>query len=293
MTEPESAGAAQACADREPALEALLFDELEASEREALDRHLEACARCREALEDARRGLASLRAVVAPPLPYAEGQPPEEAAWVAFSRRLAPRQEPQRFATNPARFFSIRQALAAAAVLALGIGIGRWAVPSAPARPAGNEGDGRREFQVDPRAVDALARAELLSDLGIRYVNDLQKLLRSVAEVSVDAATPGDLASARERARELLGDGRLLRRSLHPEVDLAFLTAIDRAEVFLEELAAVEDDGTGADLYVVQASLRRSRLPDELRSLDVERKVALALEASGGIGEEQRKDAFR
>ena len=91
---------------------------------------------------------------------------------------------------------------------------------------------------------------------------------------------------------ELIRDGRLLRRALDPNRDATFLATVNRAEFFFEELAAFEGDPAGRNVRIVQASLRESRLPDQLAALDVERKVDLALQVAGWIGEEllQRKE---
>ena len=145
---------------------------------------------------------------------------------------------------------------------------------------------------VEAQAIEALARAEILADVGLRYVTGLQDMLHSVTDLSVRDVSATDMAITRERARELIRDGRLLRRSLDQERDVMFLDAIARAELFLEELSALEVDLSGANVRIVQATLRESQLPNKLSALNVENEVALALEASGWIGQElvQRKE---
>jgi hypothetical protein len=84
----------------------------------------------------------------------------------------------------------------------------------------------------------------------------------------------------------------LLRRSLDPGRDAAFLDTINRAEIMLEELAAVESDPTGTGVRIVQATLRGSQLLFQIAALNIEKEVDVALEASGWLGEEfiQRKE---
>jgi hypothetical protein len=101
-----------------------------------------------------------------------------------------------------------------------------------------------------------------------------------------------DFASTREEALNLIRDGRLLRRTLDPGRDSAFLTTINRAEVVLEELAAVENDSEGRGVELLQATLRGSKLLLQIAALNVEKEVDIALAASGWIGEElvERKE---
>jgi hypothetical protein len=147
------------------------------------------------------------------------------------------------------------------------------------------------ELTVEAQAVEALTRAELLSDVGLRYVNGLQQLLQGVMETPAGSVQAVDVTATREQAADLIRDGRLLRRSLDPSRDGAFLDTIDRAEIMLEELA-VESDPTGTGVRIVQATLRGSRLLFQIAALNVEKEVDVALEASGWLGEElvQRKE---
>lgn len=296
-----------ACPEQEAALQALVFGELEQVDKEAVLHHLEVCPRCRRALEDARRGFQALSSLEDVPLPYSEretaGHPRPEAAWVGFQKRLRLRDAVEQVGSERLSIprWKIYRVAAAAALLIAGFVAGRWREPrqglvfpetASPAASQAGRVEGLEVPRVDADAVEALARAELLSDVGLRYVTGLQDLLNEVLQVSGGAASDGDLGLTREQARELIRDGRLLKRSLDPDKDQMFLATIHGAELFLEELAAVEADAADGDIRIVQASLRNSRLPDRISALDIENKVAMALEASGWIGEElvERKE---
>jgi hypothetical protein len=292
-----------ACPDKEPKLQSLLFGELEGAHREALEHHLEKCTGCRLALEDARHGLAALAILEDVPLPFsAQGVASKEptpshhdVAWIDFQRRLRSKGDQTDQKKVASLSWSRYRLVAAAALLLLGFGLGRWGEgPRVAVTPGASIESAATldEMSVEDKAVDALARAELLSDVGLRYVNSLKQLFYGVLEISGSKVDVADLEAARESAYDLIRDGRLLRRLLDPRKDEPFLDAINRAELYLEELAAVEGDPAGRSVQIVQAALRESRLPDQLDALDVEGEVDLALEASGWIGEElaQRKE---
>jgi hypothetical protein len=264
------------CADREPQLEALLSDELADDEREILEAHLEVCAPCREALEDARLALRALAEVQDPPRAFEGATTAPDEAWNAFRARVEPKAETP--AAGGAR------TIALAAVLILGIGIGWFlAKPGGPA-PVLTTEDG---------SLESLIRADLLADAGVRYVDGLRELFSDLTELSLEPLTVEQAVATRERARSLLRDGLLLERTLDPDRDRQFLRAIGRAELFLEEIAALEPSGNGGSVRLLRASLSASRLPGDLARLDVRREVESALAGSGSLADEslyRRKD---
>lgn len=267
----------QACPEREPQLEALLFSEISDADRHALERHLALCPGCREALHDARRAWHALSKIEAPS-PFEDS---ERDPWSEFRARL---ESHRHRAPRPSS--SARTWVAMAAVLLVGVGLGRILSPTggSPALPAAPTAvDTAR---VEAESLAALERAELLADTGVRYVDGLRELLSEVAEVTIAVDSSTGVLSTREHARSLLRDGRLLQRRLDPERDRLFLQSIRRAEVFLEELAALEPRTEEGDVRLLKASLSETSLRSDLDRLDLDREVTRALEASGGLATE-------
>ena len=266
------------CPEFEARLEASLFGELDAAEQTAVDAHVTECAGCRDALEDARVAFAALSDIADPPLPYPEVEVDAERAekaWSQFQKRVKPDPAPR---IPRHRAYEL---LAMAAMLVIGIGLGSLARLETP---DASDPVAVAELEIAPEAIEALERAELLSDVGVRYVDGLQGLLVDVMSFSVEGVSTEDVVLTRERANELLTDGRLLELALDADEDRDFLRAIRRAELFLEELAAVEASTSGTGVGVFQASLAESHLTDDLAALDLNAKVSLAIEASGWIG---------
>ena len=94
------------CPDREPLLEALLFDELTSIDRSELENHVERCDGCREALDDARIAMAALVHVSDPSLPYDEIDR-SARAWSDFRKRLPSSAPPPLRRRAPATRMSI------------------------------------------------------------------------------------------------------------------------------------------------------------------------------------------
>ncbi len=275
------------CPDREPQLEALLFDDLAASERERLEAHLKECAPCREALEDARLALQALAAIqdpprAFPPTPTEGAAPASDEAWKAFRARVDESTAP--------RSASAGRILPLAAVMVLGIGIGWFLAHRGQPHPTRTAPMGE---VAEENRLEALVRADLLADAGVRYVDGLRELFSDLTALSLDTPSVERAVATRERARSLLRDGRLLERSLDPDRDRHFLVAIGRAELFLEEIAALEPSGYDGSVRLLKANLSASRLPRDLARLDLRRDVESALEGSGSLADEslyRRKD---
>lgn len=103
---------------RTDTLAAYETDALSSRQRAALQRHLAACAGCRQELEAQRRMVAALNALPAPALP--------EHLWQGVADRLAPR---------PVFRWQWAIGLGATAALALGILFTQLATPELPTAP--------------------------------------------------------------------------------------------------------------------------------------------------------------
>ena len=274
----------EACPDREPVLERYLFGTMEGREKAELLEHLEGCRGCRLALTEAGSGLEALDELEDPPLPFGETsllpdvKAGAEAAWNAFvAGSIGP--------GSRRRSLPGMRAVAAAALILIGIGIGYWGIPGDQQMPddlVAIEG-----IEVDAVAVEALVRAEFLADLGLPWIDGVLQLVAEVMDLESGEVTTGSLESIRAKALDLLRDGRLLQRRLEPERDRTFLATIDRAAYFLEDVVIFGvEGGEEGSLSELRETLQLTGLGDRLVALDVDGAVSEALEASGWIGEE-------
>ena len=285
-----------ACPEREPALQAYLFGELSGEQLANLEGHLRECSLCRKALGEAELGLKALQVLEETPLPFAETDYPVEQksdsdeAWSVFLKEMrADGIGVKRIDSRKLNTFALG-AVTAAAILIIGMGLGRWALSSEQVQIPSDTGELIAEEvmrRIDQRAVDALVRAELLADLAVPYVNNVLRLTSEILSLNSEQVATVELAEAGAHARELVRDGWLLRRGLDPDRDSVFLSVIGRVELFLEDVAVLAHESeSSSDLLDLQENLRRSRLGDRLVALDVNDALVMALEASGWIGEE-------
>ena len=306
-------GPTAACPDRVPDLEAYLLGSLEGSRRSRMEDHLDACPACRHALAEARIGLEALRALAEAPVPFLCNEVPdvEERHRDVPAGRALPAAAPgdRRDGTSsasgevqprrglPATGLENRRDgghrgtdatprpawsawVAAAAVLLVGVAVGRWTLPGGD-EPAARS-DPPRDAWIQPAQIEALARAEVLLDLGVPWLENLQAVLTGVIDATEAGAPEPALRELRRQARRLVLDGRKLRAALDAERDAELLATVIHAEVFLEEVAAFEP-GRAPDFFT----------PSELSDLrvgfaaaDARGAADRALLASGWIASE-------
>ncbi len=165
-------------------------------------------------------------------------------------------------------------------MLLVGVAVGRWTLPGGD-DPAARS-DPPRDAWIQPAQIEALARAEVLLDLGVPWLENLQAVLTGVIDSTEDGAPEPALRELRRQARRLVLDGRKLRAALDAERDAELLATVIHAEVFLEEVAAFEP-GRAPDFFT----------PSELSDLrvgfaaaDARGAADRALLASGWIASE-------
>jgi len=135
-------------------------------------------------------------------------EPPREAMWAAIQRRRA---EPKVIPLRP----WLRWGLGIAAVLALGIGIGRWSIPGTAARPAttiAERGDTapRASMAYQVAATQYLSRTEALLT-GFRADGMDPQLVTSARELLETTRLMLDSPAAQDpRLRALLEDLELV-----------------------------------------------------------------------------------
>ncbi len=261
-----------ACTSFDAELHDLLLGEIEPAQQALLEAHLSSCVSCRVALEEARDGLLALEGLEESPLPFRDVGEAEstsmhspvyrESAWLDFKSSLG---SPAPVAREALGF----RLLAAAALLLLGIGLGmqlgnRRAGPITSAKAS--------DERIEPETIASLARIELLTDVGVGYTQGVRDLLDHMSGMDADRATPAELEATREIARDLVRDGRLLRRTLDPARDRVLLAAVNRAELVLEEIAAVGSSGLGAPSSSVDLAVHDDVLRTQLTSVTIDRR---------------------
>ena len=302
-----------ACPEREPDLGAYLLGTLDRLRRSRVEGHLDTCPACRRALAEARAGLQALRALAEAPAPFLCSEVPDveerhddvraggalpatapaggrdgisSASGEVRPRRGLPATalESQHGGRHRARAAAAWPSwsawAAAAAVLLIGIGLGRWTLPGLD-DPAARS-DPPRDAWIHPAQIESLARAEVLLDLGVPWLENLQSVLTGVIDAIEAGASEAALRELRQQARRLVLDGRKLRAALDAERDAELLATVIHAEVFLEEVAAFEP-GRAPDFFTPS---ELSELRVGFAAADARGAADRALLASGWIASE-------
>ena len=136
-------------------LSAYLDDDLDASERAAIDAHLRGCAACAEELAGLRRLVTYARSVAA------LDEPPARDLWTGIRARLEP---PRAMAFAPRRVSLAVWQLAAAAVLLIAVSAGTAWFLRGGAAPAGGAQPVTIEAEVEPTAAAGEVRLANFAD---------------------------------------------------------------------------------------------------------------------------------
>jgi len=202
-----------------------LDDELAPAERAELDEHLRGCLVCRRVLGELRR--VTLHAAALADSPPARPLWPEVAARIGHPRlELAPADElAARRRTRP----PLRWVVGVAAVLALGIGIGR-SLPPAPPAVATSAQPAPQTGAYHVAAVEHLSRS--------------RALLTSFQHSSADAQTQ---ALVTHWADDLLSNTRLLLDSPAAD-DPRLRRLLQDLELVLVQIAQLRSDRAEVDL---------------------------------------------
>jgi hypothetical protein len=181
-------------------------------------------------------------------------QPPEtprEAMWEAIQRRRQAQGRPERgrVLVFPRRW--VPWAAAAAAVLAVGIGIGRLTVPRSPAGSVATapEAPRKRQTAYALATVQHLAQAEAFLTL---------------FRASVRRGGDERLASA--TARQLLANNRLLLDSPAGQ-DRKTRLLLEDLELVLAEISQLSPEPRSSDLELIREGMERGGVLTRLRTV--------------------------
>lgn len=178
-------------------------------------------------------------------------EPPREAMWQAIqaARRLERAQRPA-----PRRW--LPWALAAAAVLALGVGIGRLSAPAA--RPVAPQPGALATGATAPRINETAYRLATQEHLG--QAETFLTLFRT----SVQTGNQERLASA--TARQLLATNRLLLDSPAGQ-DRRTRVMLQDLELVLAEIAQLSPQATAGDRELIREGMERGGVLSRLRTV--------------------------
>jgi len=233
-----------------------LDDGLSTDERAAMDEHLLACAECRDTLEELRAVKARARSL--------RDREPGPQVWSAIAGRIgAPGLSADggsdelaaRRAVKRIRVPWLRSGAAAAALLALGIGIGRW---------------GSHTPRLPTQHVEAPAPGTPMNSDAYR-VAVTQHLDRTEALLtSFRAEAAGGVVDAQvgEWAGQMLGNTRLLLDSPAAN-DPKLRTLLEDLELVLAQIAALprKTDSNTTEVDLARRAVEEKRLLPRMQTL--------------------------
>ncbi|HEX6747452.1 MAG TPA: zf-HC2 domain-containing protein [Longimicrobium sp.] len=231
-----------------------LDGELEPAERMALEEHLRSCLSCRATLEQ-------LRAVKVRAERLADRQPPPEV-WAEIARRIgAPDvtldsvddELTVRRARKTVRFPWLRVGAAAAAVLAVGIGIGRMSTGT-PALPRAT---------VQAPAPGTALTSDAYRVAVAQHLDRTEALLTSFRA----AAASGEVdAQVGQWADEMLSNTRLLLDS-PAAADPKLKTLLQDLELVLAQIATLPRNEEKTEVDLARRALDESHVLPRMRTL--------------------------
>jgi hypothetical protein len=228
------------------------YGELEAAAAAHAGHHLRECVACHASFTTIQRVLAAVDAI--PPVELGAGF--ERTVWARLQPEL---DRPPRkgwltwFVLSPAR-------LAWVAGIAILVASAYFAGRVSQPPPVST-------FADNAAAAKALSERILLADLG-DHLDRSQLML--VDLVSSDPTDRIDLATERERAKELVADNRLYRQTATANGNTALAAVLDDLEQVLVDVAASPDSITPAELNDVRKRIEDKGLLLKVRVLSSE-----------------------
>lgn len=250
-----------ACREFRRDLEWLAADELAGERRQALAKHLGSCPACRRELEAWRSLLADAA------IPAAEAEAAVAAVdWPAVSGRILAAAEQRRFSASARRPALSPAWLAAAAALALAVGLGLFFLGRSMApvvsAPPGREGFASAVMHLQ----SGLAREEALS-----YLQQSQLMFAGLLQ----DCPSGEMAAMELRlysrkAKELLLRKKYVEQNLPPMEWLKMRQVSERIDWLNYEILQLEEQGLCRQILRLQRLLENERLLLKIRLLERE-----------------------
>ncbi|KAA0227363.1 hypothetical protein EDS67_16355 [candidate division KSB1 bacterium] len=227
-----------------------LFGDIDTRQEKQLEAHLASCPACRAMLAEFREVRESLGKPQRPDVPahFWEGY------WERLIKRMDHEPPPspslweRLLSFMPARGTPILQIASAAAVLVLGIFIGRTFFQDSPQVTAtdATPPDAAEVQQVAARSEQLLERSKIL--------------LIGIVNEDLSAASAQDLKHQQQTSRTLLTEARDLRATLQQSPDRRLVQLLDQLEVVLLQIANLEAAHDLASIELVRNGINREGL---------------------------------
>ncbi len=226
-----------------------LFGDIDTRQEKQLEAHLASCPACRGMLAEFREVRETLGKPQRPDMPahFWEGY------WERLIKRMDHEPPPlpslweRLFSFMPVRWTPIMQIASAAAVLVLGIFIGRTFFKDTSQQTAQDATPNVAEVQqVAARSEQLLERSKIL--------------LIGIVNEDLSAASAQDLKHQQQVSRTLLTEARDLRATLRQSPDRRLVQLLDQLEVVLLQIASLEAAHDLASVELVRNGINREGL---------------------------------
>jgi anti-sigma factor ChrR (cupin superfamily) len=241
------------------------YRETASDEAARVERHMAGCSRCRDEYARLQRVMAMVDAQ-----PAAEAPPGfERVMWARVEPHVA---EPRR-SSWPAWFTMPRLALVGgmAAMVVAAFVAGRLSNPSAP-EPAQVAVGGSRPAL----AADVSPERVLLTAAG----DHLERSQIILVEL-LNAEAVADVAGERERAADLVAEGRLIRQSATQAGEAAITDVLEDLERVLQEIANGPDEATAQELQSLREQIESRGILFRVRVMSSEMRERERVERRG------------
>jgi hypothetical protein len=266
------------CADCQEIMVEALYEELVREERERFDAHVGQCDDCRATLEEMRGTLGWMD--------KRERRDPGAAYWDGYWNRLTARMEKEGvalgrpapwwrrnvFGAGPKAAWAYR-AVAAAAILVLGVFVGRTFFPEVQTNPptvattsGEEESHAAQPLEKAPPAGMAVQPASA-NERAMRYIGKSQLLLIALVNHDPTDAYGADFNAQRARSAELVDEAPAIKASLTGPKQRRLRELVGELEKILVQIANLESD---EDVEGVEFIRSRVNDHDVLFKIDLE-----------------------
>ena len=256
-----------------------LYDELSSEQKERFDAHLAACPACASAFEElgATLGVMSRR----------ERQEPEDVFWTGYWDRLAERLDASektegktvpwwRRAVRPVEFHPYWAIGTAAAMLLIGIFIGKWVFGP----PAIQQRQGGPVADSSPRTAEMVA----LENRTDRYLQRSKVILLGLINFDPETEDPVTLNLPQQQvmSQDLLQEADYLKNALNESPNSQLKQLITDLEVILLQIANLESERDLSAVEMVKSGVDRRGILLKINLEEMQRADQMSEQPTNG-----------